>query len=59
LNKIKDIEQAIFYIQNTIENAWSRNILELQIESKLFERQGKSVIKSSQKKKFANHRTIH
>lgn len=43
LNKIKDVEQAFFYIQNTIENGWSRNILELQIESKLFERQGKAV----------------
>lgn len=43
LNKIKDIEQAFFYIQNTIENGWSRNILELQIESKLFERHGKAV----------------
>jgi predicted nuclease of restriction endonuclease-like (RecB) superfamily len=43
LTKIKDVEQALFYIQNTIENGWSRNILELQIESKLFERQGKSI----------------
>ncbi len=32
-----------FYFQDTIGNGWSRNILELQIESKLFERQGKAV----------------
>ncbi len=43
LNKIKDVEEAFFYTRNTIENGWSRNILELQIESKLFERQGKAV----------------
>ena len=32
-----------FYFQDTIGNGWSHNILELQIESKLFERQGKAV----------------
>jgi len=43
LTKIKDVEQAFFYIQKTIENGWSRNILELQVDSKLFERQGRSI----------------
>jgi predicted nuclease of restriction endonuclease-like (RecB) superfamily len=43
LNKIKNVNQAFFYIQSTIENGWSRNILEMQIENSLFERQGKSV----------------
>lgn len=43
LNKVKSIEKAIFYVQNAIENGWSRNILESQIESNLFERQGKSL----------------
>jgi predicted nuclease of restriction endonuclease-like (RecB) superfamily len=43
LNKIKDLSQAIFYAQECFENEWSRNILELQIESKLFERQGKAI----------------
>jgi len=43
LNKIKEVNKALFYIQSTIENGWSRNILELQIEGNLFERQGKSV----------------
>jgi predicted nuclease of restriction endonuclease-like (RecB) superfamily len=43
LKKVKSPSEAIFYIQETIGNNWSRSILEIQIESKLFERQGKSV----------------
>lgn len=42
LNKIKDPEQALFYIQQTIEHNWSRAILTLQIEQDLFARQGKA-----------------
>jgi predicted nuclease of restriction endonuclease-like (RecB) superfamily len=43
LKRTKSYQEAVFYIQETIVNNWSRSILELQIESKLFERQGKSV----------------
>ena len=43
LDKVKDANQREFYIQKTIENGWSRNILVLQIESRLYERQGKAV----------------
>ncbi len=32
-----------FYIRETIENGWSRNVLEIQIKTKLFHRQGKAV----------------
>ncbi len=42
-SKSKDIKEALFYIQKTIENGWSRNILGLQIENSLFERQGKAI----------------
>jgi predicted nuclease of restriction endonuclease-like (RecB) superfamily len=42
LNKIKVPEQALFYIQQTIEHNWSRAILALQIEQDLFSRQGKA-----------------
>jgi predicted nuclease of restriction endonuclease-like (RecB) superfamily len=41
LDKIKDKSEAIFYIQKTIENSWSRVILEHQIELNLYARQGK------------------
>ena len=43
LEKVKDAKEREFYIRKTIENGWSRNILVLQIESKLYERQGKAV----------------
>jgi predicted nuclease of restriction endonuclease-like (RecB) superfamily len=41
--KSKDSKEASFYIQQTIENAWGRETLALQIKSQLFERQGKSI----------------
>jgi predicted nuclease of restriction endonuclease-like (RecB) superfamily len=41
LNKCKKINEAEFYLKQTILNNWSRNILELQIASKLIDRAGK------------------
>ena len=41
MTKIKNLTEAEFYIHKTIENSWSRAILEHQIELNLFERQGK------------------
>lgn len=43
MDKIKAIDDALFYISKTIENGWSRDILSLQIKSNLHHRQGKSV----------------
>ncbi len=43
LNKCDTIEHALFYIKQTIQNNWSRNVLEIQLESKLIERQGKAI----------------
>ncbi|MBI5325330.1 MAG: DUF1016 domain-containing protein [Ignavibacteriae bacterium] len=43
ITKCQDIDPALFYILNTIENNWSRSILIDQIETKLFERQGKAI----------------
>jgi predicted nuclease of restriction endonuclease-like (RecB) superfamily len=43
MQKTKDIEQALFYIQKTIDNNWSRSVLEYQIETNLYSRQGKAV----------------
>ena len=40
VQKIKNIDESLFYIQKTIENNWSRAILEYQIETNLFKRQG-------------------
>ncbi len=41
--KAKDLDEAIFYINETIENGWSRDVLALQIKSNLYSRQGKSI----------------
>ena len=43
LQKIKDPRHALFYVNKTIENNWSRAVLEYQIETKLHARQGKAV----------------
>jgi len=43
IQKTQNIEQAIFYTIKTIENNWSRAILGIQIESQLYERQGKAI----------------
>jgi predicted nuclease of restriction endonuclease-like (RecB) superfamily len=41
--KSKDLQEAIFYIQKTIENKWSRNVLDHQVSSNLYGRQGKAI----------------
>jgi predicted nuclease of restriction endonuclease-like (RecB) superfamily len=41
--KAKSLTEAQFYITETVENGWSRDVLALQIKSQLFHRQGKSI----------------
>jgi|APSaa5957512622_1039677.scaffolds.fasta_scaffold00223_11 predicted nuclease of restriction endonuclease-like (RecB) superfamily len=43
ITKIKDISEALFYINETIINGWSRSVLEIQIETNLYSRQGKAI----------------
>ena len=43
INKIKQIDEAFFYISQTLEHNWSRAILTMQIEQNLFARQGKAI----------------
>jgi predicted nuclease of restriction endonuclease-like (RecB) superfamily len=43
ITKIKNPAIALFYFRQTMENGWSRDVLALQIKSKLHERQGKSI----------------
>ena len=40
---VKEKSQRFWYIQKTIENGWSRNVLSLQIQSNLYERDGRSI----------------
>ena len=43
ISKIKVQDAASFYISKAIENGWSRDVLALQIKSKLHERQGNAI----------------
>jgi predicted nuclease of restriction endonuclease-like (RecB) superfamily len=41
--KAKNIDEATFYVQKTIQNNWSRSVLTHQIESQLYLRDGQSL----------------
>jgi predicted nuclease of restriction endonuclease-like (RecB) superfamily len=43
LDKVKDETERLWYMQQAIEHGWSLNVLELQIESKLYHRKGKAL----------------
>jgi len=43
LDLVKDAAEREWYIRSTLEHGWSRNVLVLQIESKLYQRQGKAI----------------
>lgn len=48
LHQIKDYKQREWYANEAVKNGWSRSVLEMQIESSLYERQG------GQKEKITN-----
>jgi len=43
MTKIKNSEEAIFYLQKTVEHSYSRSVLIHQIENKLYGREGKAI----------------
>ncbi|OQW98196.1 MAG: hypothetical protein BWK74_05135 [Desulfobacteraceae bacterium A6] len=43
ISKCKNIEEALYYVQNTMIHNWSRSVLVHQIENGLYKREGKSV----------------
>ncbi len=43
LTKLKDPEQRLAYAQSAITNGWSRNVMNIHIETRLLERYGKAV----------------
>ncbi|HEX8328363.1 MAG TPA: PDDEXK nuclease domain-containing protein [Hymenobacter sp.] len=43
LDFVKDPTEREWYVRQTIENGWSRNVLAAQVESGLFQRQGRAV----------------
>ncbi len=43
IDKLDELNKRLWYAQKTIENGWSRNVLEMWIESDLYSRQGKAL----------------
>lgn len=43
LKKVTNSKEALYYVQETISNNWSRNVLSIQIDSRLYERKGKAI----------------
>ncbi|NEO84575.1 MAG: DUF1016 domain-containing protein [Spirulina sp. SIO3F2] len=43
ISKCKTQVEALYYVNKTIEHGWSRNVLTHQIESQLWQREGKAV----------------
>ena len=43
LDLVKDPAERTWYVEQAIQNGWSRNVLMMQIESGLYRRQGKAV----------------
>ncbi len=43
LDKVKNKDQRLFYMQKANENGWSRDVMAHQIETGLFERSGKAI----------------
>ena len=43
MDKLKHREERLWYARKTAENGWSRNVLVMQIESHLYQRQGGAV----------------
>jgi predicted nuclease of restriction endonuclease-like (RecB) superfamily len=43
LGKLKTAEERLAYAQKTLEYGWSRNVLVMQIETRLIERQGNAI----------------
>lgn len=43
ISQCKDVDRAVFYLQKTVENGWSRAVLLNFLDANLYERQGKAV----------------
>lgn len=43
ISKCKNLDEAIYYVSNTLNHGWSRSVLLHQIESGLYKREGKAI----------------
>jgi len=64
ITKCKSVKEALFYVQKTIENGWSRAVLMNFLEADLFSAQGKALTNFSRllpdpQSDLANHSLIY
>ncbi len=52
ISKIKDVEVALWYAEATFLNGWARDILELKIKKREYERSGKAITNFNSALKF-------
>lgn len=43
MNRFSDKQTRMFYVRKTIEHGWSRNVMDMQIETALHKRQGQAI----------------
>lgn len=43
ISKCKNLDEALFYVNSTVTHNWSRNVLVHQVESNLYQREGKAI----------------
>ncbi len=49
MDRVKTLEERLFYMQQVLENGWSREMLNVQIQNSLFARKGKSITNFQEK----------
>lgn len=49
LDRVVDFQTRLWYIEKTIENGWSRNVMVIQIEKELHKRQGQAITNFGEK----------
>lgn len=52
LDRIKDTNERLWYMEKCVENGWSVDVLAVQIDTKLYERQGKQIKDNNFKEKL-------
>lgn len=52
LDKVKDTDERLWYMEKCVENGWSVDVLAVQIDTKLYERQGRQIKDNNFKEKL-------
>ena len=52
LDKVKNTDERLWYMEKCVENGWSVDVLAVQIDTKLYERQGKQIKDNNFKEKL-------